>query len=344
MEDHDKNFTANNSANQSVSEEYSDGNFSNNVSEKCFKLFGEVVDILPVQLFCACSFIIISVKLFLITIWIRYIPKTRAVLSWLLVFLKLLTDILAQCPVSIFSITFLSIFNASELIDVRHETKFPIIIFCKFVYYSTSKCLSFSLKLNFLVNIERYLLLKLPLTYRNWLQNRNVYVYTIAWFIFDSATVGLFVFQVYNDQMAGYDNILIWFSTLFTIDLILIILGLVFNILALYELRQRKNLAIHRRPVKSFRALMFLFGISLICLLIILPLDAFCFVDLFLAGSDYKKLHYRICIICTFSQTILYPVLCDLFLVSTDPMMKKSITARFKKPVNSEHGVRSTRL
>jgi len=328
MEDQTKNFTANYSANQSVYEEYFDGNYTNNVTEN-WRL-GEVTDMLPEQIFCACSFIIISVKLVLITIWILDIPKTGTGLSWLLIFLKLLADILAQCPVLVFSIIFMSIFNPSALIDVRYGTKFQTIIFFHCVYFSTLKCLSFSLKLNFLVNLERYLLLKLPLTYKNWFKNRNIYVYTVFCLIFDITTVAIFIYKEYNNNVAEYE-IIIWFATLLAIDLILIILGLVFNILALYELRQRKNLAVHRRQVKPCRVLLFLFGISLICLLIILPFDVLCFVDLFSTVSINENVKYLVCMICTCCQTILYPVLCDLFLVSTDPMIKKSIAARFKK-------------
>jgi len=205
------------------------------------------------------------------------------------------------------------------------------------IYDMIPTCIEFNLKLNFynILIIERYFFLKYPLSFRRLMRNRNVLVYISICFVFDTTLTTIRYCYFFIPNELPLNTAKMFASTFILMDLALIFGGLILNIYALLEIRPWKyinNMIEGRRNIKQFRTVLFLFGISIICIFTVMPSEILIVLLVFIK-SDFltDNDEYVIFLTSTFAQAVLYPVLNDIFLVSTNPMVTKSIAAKYRK-------------
>jgi len=283
----------------------------------------ESVHILLIQCFGLASLITISINISLIILWVTEIRrKSDLPLSWLLTFLKLLADTFVVLVVLLVAAPMMVFFARFER-SCDDQLKNPVYILFLVIFQFTPTCVSFTLKLNLFLNLERYMMLRYPLNFQRYFSNSIVCTVSLLALLVQISTFALlFNFEV-DVNMKKYridDKISI---VLYVVDILVIFGGFFLNLCALLQLRYNS------KPLKKFRTLIFLFCTSVICCLTILPLDVVYLVENFTKTNTVDdRLEYVIFLLCIFGQSVVYPIASDFYLVSTNPLLKTTIFRR----------------
>jgi len=285
--------------------------------------------------FVLLSLLPILLNLFMFYIWIRDVQKIiNLALSWYLILMKMSAENfqLFICFISTTASQVLIHLNTDEMnCNAGLVSAFWLIQILFSCCIPANAC--FMMKINLIVNVERYILLKYPLKYRTYFTNKKMTLCLILFFsiwLFRIIAVVTsiitlndpFGYTVDPSDLLRYTVITSWF-----LDIIVIMVGFVLNVLAYRQIAYS-----NKTHLKKARTILFLFGPTLICLFTIVPLDITSIYLVFVMDSIDRRHYYNVINAIAFAgyigQSILYPATSTVHLLITNPILKSCFLKR----------------
>lgn len=271
-------------------------------------------------------------------IWlIRIRQETTLILSWFLILIKMATDLLML--LDIFTFLIMSMYSLRDEIDdefsglnntsptdadLNSESIVGQIQYYDIICYFLEELVfpvlvEFSLKLNLLISLERFVLLKYPLNY---------YLHFTKFKLGLSIAISLFIdlslaiINYYMDENSFSVGLLAYQIFFIMLNCATILAGSIINLMAWRKIRYTTE------KLKRFQTFLFLFGISTINCFTILPDQIHQILDLF-DVDDLK--FFVVFIVCLSFAVTAYPGLNIWIITITNPILKRSIVKDWMK-------------
>lgn len=242
--------------------------------------------------------------------WYMNARDANSALYWFLPFLKMLVDS-ALCMLNSFAMLFwimeeLSIYNNA------------LWIFGENVFRAISAMISFTLKMSFIAQLERFYLFKYPLNHFQYFSERKANIWICICAVFDIMT-----FMITNDSIVG--EIIPWpfsdFLKLFC-DSVIYLIMLNFSFVAWRIVRKSGNF-----QLKTFKVILFIFGNAAIYFVSEFTLNILAF---FYNLNQEQNILYTILSYAGVSHLFVYTTANGMLYMATQPLLKDAMLKKIR--------------